>query len=847
MTQSQKKKKESGRNASSDMSWIPHKYHHTVALLIIFLSLVVFFRELVFEGKIILAPDDIGHQSFAAYVEDAGKEGIFPLWNPYIFCGMPAYASLMAVGERVFDLSETILTIVSNIGRLFFLNQQNGWQLFYYFVMGVGVYLLGLRKLERKIPAVIAAVATIFSMYIIIWMMSGHGTKLLVMTFFPYVLLLLDRLHERFSLIDAFLLILALHFSLVGAHIQMLFYIFLSAAVYFLFFLVRHLIAKVWWNSAIKAALVFTAATLLAFTMVADRYLSILEYSPYSMRGAEPITQSQTVQSSPKSEGGLDYDYATNWSLGVGELFTMIVPSWYGFGNHVYQGPLSNNQPFMINTYFGPQPFTEAPQYMGIVVLVLACYGFWRNRRDPFVQYLGIMIIFSLLVAFGKELPIVYDLLYSHLPGFNKFRIPSMILVLVQMMVPLLAAYGVNSLLKDREGFLTPIMEKRWKIAAGILGALCVAGIFAPGLFAGIYQSFHGVQETAVLLMQRTRSNPQVGAELQRVVANLVSTDLTVAFGLLALSVAAAYLFLRRSISLTTFAAAILVTVIVDLWRIDNRPLQTQEPQMKQQVFAEPEYVQAIKMQRDSLFRVLEFEGGTPPFNNRLAAWRIQSAYGYQGAKMRRYQDLVDVVGIHNPLLWQIMNVKYIITDQPDSSRWLGLIYDGAEKKVYVNRTVLPRAFFVNRYEIADGMDVLNKMANRTFDPRDVAYLTEDPKVKIDPPLPGMGATFVKYGIQDFVINITSYGNNLLFISEAYYPEGWKAFLDGEEIPIYRANYHFRAVVVPPGSHSLEMKFEPVGFSVGKNASLAANILVLGGLAVVGWNHWRRWKRRAAN
>jgi len=176
------------------------------------------------------------------------------------------------------------------------------------------------------------------------------------------------------------------------------------------------------------------------------------------------------------------------------------------------------------------------------------------------------------------------------------------------------------------------------------------------------------------------------------------------------------------------------------------------------------------------------------------------------------------------------MNVKYIISNQVDSSTSVGLVYNGRDMKVYANHSALPRAFFVNRYQVADGLTILNNINAQAFNPRDVLYFMEDPKLTLETPHPAASAEIVKHGIHNIEIDVTTTGNNLLFLSETYYPVGWKAFIDGKETPIYRANYLFRAVVVPPGVHKLEMKFEPRGFYVCKNLSLAANILVLGGL-----------------
>jgi uncharacterized membrane protein YfhO len=190
-----------------------------------------------------------------------------------------------------------------------------------------------------------------------------------------------------------------------------------------------------------------------------------------------------------------------------------------------------------------------------------------------------------------------------------------------------------------------------------------------------------------------------------------------------------------------------------------------------------------------------------------------------------------------------LMNIKYIIPDKPDSSAGLGLVYNSAQKKVYANLSVLPRAFFVSRYEVSDALGILSKIRDKAFNPKDVVFFQEDPKLQVDPPHPAATAEFLSYGIQDMELKVTTGGNNLLFFSETYYPEGWKAFIDGKETPIYRADYLFRAVLVPPGMHKLEMKFEPTGFYLGKNLSLFANLLVIGALAFFGFDRWMKRKR----
>lgn len=814
---------------------IPVRYQHAVAIVLLFLGLVIFFNQIIFSGKTFLGADTIASHSWDNVLKEAKAEGVFPLWNPYIFCGFPGYASLTFGGARDYDISGTLFGYVNAALHYAFLAPPEGWVLGLYFIFGLGMYIFIYSKVRQKIASLIGSFGAVFSMYIISWVPAGHNTKIAVIAFFPFIFLLVEKLREKFDWKLALLLVLVLHFSFLPAHVQMIFYTYLALGVYFLYFLLRSLFKKEEWKSIVRTGLVFVAATVLAATMDADKYLSVWEYNPYSMRGSNPVVQAPGGEKT--IEGGLAYDYATAWSFGVGEVATFFVPSWYGFGSTTYQGPLTNNQSIQQNFYFGPEPFTESPQYMGIVILVFAAIGFWRNRKNPFVQFLGVMCLFSLLVAFGKEFPLVYDPMFKYFPMFNKFRGPSMILTVVQILVPILAAYGIASFLANRSQSISPASEKKWKYVLAGLGILFALGMFAPGFYKAIYGEFIPIQ----MLAGRFGSNQQVLGLLYEFYNDKVATDFLFAFGFLFVAFGALYRYLHQRLSLSLLSVILVVIVIADLWRIDVQPMDPQPRTEETNIFTAPDYVRYL--QRDTtLYRVLLFENGRPPYDNKLAYWKIQSAYGYAGAKMRWYQDMDDVAGLGNPLVWQLMDVKYVISNTPDSSQVLSLVYNGPQYKVYVNRAYAQRAFFVNRYEVTSGIDMLKKMESMSFDVHDVAFFTDDPHLNIDPPKDGAAAEYVQYGIQDFTLKVTATGNNLLFLSESYYPNGWHAYLDGNEIPIYRMNYLFRGIVVPQGSHRLEMKFEPKSFSIGKNASLGMNILLLGALLFAGYDLWKRKK-----
>ncbi|HAL55712.1 MAG TPA: hypothetical protein DCP63_04355 [Bacteroidetes bacterium] len=857
------KERAGSRQAGDESVLIPPKYQHAAAIALLFLSTIFFFHAIVFGGKAFLDVDNIASHSFDTFLADATAQSVFPLWNPYIFCGMPAYGSLSVTGERLFDVTALLLGKLSDLFSLLILNPPSGWVFFFYFVFAAGMYLLAYSKVKNKFAAFVAAFAATFSMYIIIWVMVGHNTKIAVVAFLPFVFLLIEMLRERFSIPLALLLVLCLHFSFLPSHVQMIFYMYLAVGMYLAFLLIRSFFKKKEaetestsrpeWKGILRAGITFALASVLAFAMDADRYLSVWEYNPYSMRGSNPIVADAQQTEAKTVEGGLDYDYATSWSFAPSEMMTWIIPSWYGFGLQDYQGMFTNNQPRKINTYWGPEPFTHAPQYMGLLVLLLAVFGFMMNRKDAFVQYLALMIFFSLLIAFGREFPLVYDLMYRYFPMFNKFRIPSMILVLVQMFIPILAAYGIVSVWKLREGLNFAGLQKRKKQVMFLLGGVC-AVLF---LLQAVYESFlpqeaiqylfgalfgYQLPKDRVVAEVYRQIPPNVVSELTKLVSGFVTTDAFVAIGLLVVTGGALYLFMQNRVKGSTFSIVLVLAIGFDLWRVAYKPMDEQDRRMQQQVFAAPDYVRYLQAD-SSLFRILEFKDGQPPYNNMYAYWRIQNAFGYQGAKMRAYQDMVDVAGLNNPLVWGLMNVKYILNNQADSSAAVGLVYNGTGMKVYSNLSALPRAFFVNRYEVADGLATLNKIAAQSFDPRDVAYLMEDPNVQLEPVHPAAKAEFTRYGIQDFELKTTTSGTNLLFLSETYYPVGWKAFIDGEEVPILRVNYLFRAVVVKGGIHRLEMRFEPRGFTMGKNLSLFANLLTVGGLAYSGIDYWRKRKR----
>jgi len=838
------------KKLAADKPVIPQKFQHLAALIVLVLSLVIFLNKVVFEHQTFFSPDNIASMSFQTYLKEAEQLGEFPLWNPYIFCGMPAYGSLMLTGDRWFDLSGRVFTWSQNLFSFLLFNPPGGWVIFYYLMFGIGVYWWTWRKTDNKIGALVAGIGVMFSMQIILWLMAGHNTKPAVLAFLPYLFIIVDELRKRFSFLWLLLLVLAFHLSFMHTHIQMMYYSFMAVGLYLFFFMIRELFKKEPWKRTFITGLLTIAAFAVGLAMNSDRYLSTLEYNPYSTRGTPPITEQMPGAETKTVEGGLDYEYATQWSFAPSEMMGWFIPSWFGFGNHKVNGQ-------MVYTYWGSMPFTDAPQYMGISITILAFIGIWMNRRNPFVWFLTGMSLLSLLLSFGKEFPLLYDLAYKYLPYFNKFRVPSMILALLQTFVPVLAGFGIASLMKKREEGMSTETVKKWTVTLGVLATLFFISIVGQELVGSVFDSIwddatlaqrlaqgYGYQSLSQLPPEAVSQLQQQAAGMKRVVLGEVQTDVTIGILLLGLTLGVVYLFMKRSVGSTLLVPILIVIVCIDLWRIAYKPKDTQPSRQGEAIFAAPEYVKYL--QKDTtVFRVLQFQNGQPPFDNSLAYWKIRSAYGYSGSKMRSYQDLVDVASIRNPILWMMMGVKYIISNDAEMAQFLPLVYNGRDMKVYSNPRYLEHAFFVQEYKVADGLEILQNMRDLKMDPAKTAYFMEEPNLTIDPPEAGAGVSITRYEMHKIEMQVNATGNNLLFISESNYPEGWKAFLGDDEVQIHRLNYHFRGVVVPPGSHTLVMKFEPAGFALGRSITLGLNILLIGSLLGAGFFEYRKKKMAA--
>ncbi|MEN9282369.1 MAG: hypothetical protein RL594_1304 [Bacteroidota bacterium] len=809
----------------------------------IFVVIIAFFADALFGGKNFMSGgDNVAFYSFIPYLDAAKDSGEFPLWMPYIFGGMPSLASFLAAGERTWDfVGQMLFALPRAMGDL--TNNDTTRLVLWYIIYGWGVYTLArVKGLERSI-GVFSAIGAVMSTFVIVWIMIGHSTKPVSMATLPWILLALERLRERFTMANLFLLILPLIVLVSATHPQMMFYIGCATALYMIVELVTRLITRAGWVDVLKAGGGLAIAGTLALATHADMFLATRHYTPESTRGSAPLVQSS--KNNQDQTGGNDYEYATNWSFSPGEVYTFIVPSYFGFGNTTVKTSRSS-PPQRAMLYWGQMPFTDAANYMGIAVVVLGIIGIWQFRKDPFVIFLTVLSAFSLLLSMGKNFPVLYDIFFDLVPAFNKFRAPSMALCLLQFAMPVLAGYGLTAIL----GWAKEQRADRRRAALWVFIATAAMAVVVF-LVASDERDYKEAVDTAFM----AKNGQNAPAEYLEIVYNEMHADSLAAMFYL-LAVGGIVVLTARGTLKPSIAVMLCIGLLtVDLWRVDRRPYEPKKGSPEQNVFATTDVVQYLKSV-NAMYRVCDLSQSVPA--NWWAYHFIESVGGYSSAKMRVYQDMLDVAApgpgrepvpgnsmILNPFLWNMLNVKYIISDRP--------IYQGVPPAfqsqetgalVYTNEEVLPRAWFVDTVRVeSNRRRLLEHLRDGTFNARRVAYVEEAFDEMGSIGTDSTSSAMVKERTNHrLAIQTKSSTSQLLVVSEIFYSE-WQATIDGQPVETKKTNFLLRGVVVPAGEHTVEFQFRSPSFEQGRTISLAANgitlLIGIGGLFL-----WWRGRQR---
>ncbi len=778
---------------------------HLGALALIFLVLSIVFFEIAWQRQVFLAADYEAPSAFAAAGRGALATGEYPLWNPYLFLGMPSFSSLMFT-PWVFPPSE----LLRALGRLPFVPPL-GWLLFYFAAAAYGVFVL-LRSLRCSFwPALLAGLAFMLTPHLVSMGVFGHGSKLASVAFLPWLLWAAMRL-RRSSARLAWIAILStlIGLQLLRGHPQIAFYGLMMLALFAVVEIVAAARAPAERGVALRFGAEMTGAVGLGFGLAAVLLLPVRGYAPESIRGRT-------------TSGGASYEFATGWSQSPGEVATFALPSASGFGE---------------GTYVGSMPFTNFPHYLGQATLLFGACAF-LFLRGRLLVFLALVLLFALAVSFGKNAPLLYDLLYHHLPYFNKFRVPIMILVLFQLCASIAAGLGLAALLGE-----TPLdLGRRRATTTRAVRALGIAAAVAAMLL------LVGGLARSGAIAQRVVRSPRLPAEARPAYAELaremVQHDgLRVAVVLL-LQAGVVIAWTRRRLPADAAGALMMALVVFDLAFVDRRMVHPERTWAGLESRVGPPRTAASEA--SSLLRFLREHPADAPAPTRILplgplfgsnewmAHGVASVGGYHPAKPTRMQTLLEAGDMLTSRgVLDLLAVQYLVAPQAlDGGP--APVYAGADGYVYTNPSALPRAWVLGRWRPSEGANCVQALA--ALDPRAEVLLEVAPQTAPVAEATGT-ARIVRFAANRVELEVESSAAAVLVLSEAYHPN-WRARVDGVARPVLAANCLLRAVSVPAGTAHVVFEFVDPALRAGL-ATTSATAAILAALAGLAWWRWRR-------
>ncbi len=776
-----------------------------ICLSIIIIALVVFYSPYVIEGKSPTGSDVIGSIGKTHQVNEKTQElGEKSLWNPHLFSGMPLYHRITTTH---FSIDGILNSIFSNKGRNIFI---------WYLIGALGMFFLTQYINFPVWGSLLAALSIAFLPAYHVLVQTGHFQQFRPLMVFPWVLFAFLYVLRKGNWIGLFFFAIVFSILIKTKHYQMVFYIGLLLLIMGIVFLIDQLLKR-HYRALLKRIGLLVIAGILGIGMSMQALVPIREFAPYSMRGG--------LGEGPST--GLEYDYATNWSFAPRELFSLVIPNAFGGASYTkYTGdavPQARNQ--MVPSYWGDFSFTEGGDYSGIIAFLLAIFGIYigLKKKDKNVLALGIFGTIALFLSFGRNVPFLYDIFFNYVPMFNKFRAPAMILTMIHFIISLLAAYGFMYI-------YTASPETKKQLLKTALITMGIA-VFIGTLPLIMTPVFNFVKPGEAAAYQ-----PQTLELLRKIRADMLHSDLVRYFVLAFFCMGFIYLFLKNYIHKYVLAAGIILLLLIDLVPVNQRYFKTTASRaaIERSQFPLTAIDKFLLKDKDQ-FRIFPLESNV--FNTNSWSYYHSSIGGYSPAKLRIYQDLLEtsLAAVLHPqaLNWNIihmLNAKYLISEKDIDLPFLTQVYpkggNSKSKKVYLNKNVLPRAFFVGDIRVIEKrqqrLDFLNSDA---FDPQKIALLEKKLEKSISEP-DSSTAKITRFQPNHIDLEVYTDRDALLVLSEIYYPKGWKAHIDGQKTEIYKTNHVLRSIFVPQGQHEISFDFMPASYRFSSRFSIILNTIV---------------------
>ncbi len=807
-----------------------------VAPVVLFFVVAAVYFAPQFEGRVLAQHDVQQYGGMTSDILDSRERwGEDPQWTGRMFGGMPSYLI------NTYYPAEWIKHSVGQVVKI--IDQPAS---FVFFAM-VAFWAMLLMMKVRRMPSVVGALGYGLSTYFFLIISAGHITKMWALVYAPLMVGAVWYSFKRNRWAGAAMTALFTALQVGANHPQITYYFVLVMGAMWIALLVEAVR-----EGALRKFALTTAAVALAGVLGVGANFSPLWYTmqhqPETIRGGSELAVAEG------GAEGLDLQYATAWSYGRAESLNLLVPNLMGGASNetfAADGAVAEAlRPYGLQAvaeqlprYWGDQPFTAGPTYLGAAAVLLAVLGCFVLRGRAKWWIVAVSAV-ALLLSWGRNLMWLTELCFNYLPAYDKFRTVSMIQVIIQWSVPLLAALALSRL--DDEDCDRTKAERGLYWATGIVGGVCLV----IALFAGSIFEF-GQAEAEVMMTEewRTMLEYQQGGEqyiaqglheelglrtAEAMAAERAEVAAADAWRSLAFVLAAAamvWLYLRRKVRYGVAMAVVAAVVLVDLVAVNLRYLpQSAFVSARRTEVVPNEADKYIMADKEVGFRVLNLT--VSPFNDATTSYFHRSVGGYHGAKLSRYQDIIDNYlsrvnyGIDSTAqkVLDMLNTKYLIVPTAE-----GIALNP-------NPTRCGAAWFVDRVYLTetprDEIDALAEIdphSEAVVDARwatDVEALdrSEDFAAAID---------LVEYRPNYLRYEYEASGTGVAVFSEIYYNKGWKAYIDGEEAPYYRANYILRAMTLPAGKHTVEWRFRAPSFGKVEAVTLCSSIAILAGIVAV--------------
>jgi hypothetical protein len=732
------------------------------------------------------------------------------------------------------------------------------------FLYLAGFYLLAYMLGFQRWLCVLGAIAYTFASYNIINIEAGHSSKVIALGFAPPLIASVLLAYRGKVLLGSALAGFFAGLELYANHVQITYYIFLTLLLFVIYELIRIIIHKESLLTFTKASLLLALAGLLAAGSHASRLWTTYDYTAQTIRGKSELSTNKQSTS-----GALDRNYAFQWSYGIGETFTLLIPNFYGggTGSGAEQGKNSQSMKVLqengIDTqtatnyvrgfpyYWGAQPFTSGPAYLGAIVCLLFVFGLLLST-NPMKWWLLASTILMIMIAWGSNFSTLNYLLFDYLPMFNKFRAHTMTLSVVQLFVAGMALLGLQELFNPNLD--KKLALKHLKISAGIVGGLC---LFIAVLGGGV-QDFRSLGTTEITdkdgkkteigndeafrqsITQGTQGNQEFAKRLLRAIEDdrsaMQSRDAIRSLIFILLATGLMWTLFAFELPLMYAVGGLALLILIDLWGIDRRYLNNDNFVKKSQFEARFEPTDADRqiLQDKSKFRVANFTKSI--FNDATTSYHHASIGGYHAAKLRRYQDLIDsCLSRNNIPVYSMLNTKYFLVGN-----------ENQEIVAQRNEGACGNAWFVEEYKIVANADEEIKSLAK-FNPQKTAFIDrkfakqlQGLNIKVD-----SNSTIRLLSAKPDELKYESNASSpqLAVFSEIYFVQAgkmaWQASIDGKPVEHLRANYVLRAIPVPAGKHTITFKFDSPSFHSGEWIALICSVILLAMVGLAIWAYFR--------